>query len=121
VIGLAKERRSGGRPDKPERVFLRNIKEPLALRPNSTELFVLAQIRDEAHRFANTFHRKRRKKSRLRSALDDVPGIGETRRRELLRHFGSLKAIKAASIDELAAVKSMTRAAAEAVRAHFVS
>jgi excinuclease ABC subunit C len=119
VIGLAKERRAGGRPDKPERVFLRNIKEPLVLKANSTELFLLAQIRDEAHRFANTFHRKQRKKTRLRSALDDVPGIGETRRRELLKHFGSLRAIKAATVDELAAVKSMTRSAAEAVHGHF--
>ena len=119
VIGLAKERRDEGRPDKPERVFLRHIKEPLELRPNTTELFLLAHIRDEAHRFANTFHRKQRKKSRLRSALDDVPGIGATRRRELLRHFGSLKAIKAASVEELTAVKSMTKAAAEAVQDHF--
>jgi excinuclease ABC subunit C len=121
VIGLAKEKRGGDEPVKPDRVFLRHLKDPLELRSNTTELFLLARIRDEAHRFANTFHRKQRKKSRLRSALDDVPGIGPKRRRELLRHFGSLRGIKEASIEELAAVKGMSRAAAEAIAAHLHS
>jgi len=114
VIGLAKERDlSGGRA--PDRVYLRNVKEPIQLRPNSVELFVLARIRDEAHRFANTFHRDRRNKSTLRSALDDIPGIGAVRRRALLTHFGSVKAIREATVDQIAAAPGMSRKAAEAV------
>ena len=115
VVGLAKERQEQGRVTKLDRVFLPQLKDPLELRSSTTELFVLAHIRDEAHRFANTFHRKQRKKTQLRSGLDAIAGIGPKRRRELLRHFGSLKAIRAASIDELAACKSMTRVVAETV------
>ncbi len=118
VIGLAKERESAT-GDQPDRVFLRNVKEPITLRPNTTELFLLARVRDEAHRFANTFHRQSRSRSTLRSALDDIPGIGSKRRKVLLRHFGSLKAIRVASAGELAAVPGMTKKAADAVRAFF--
>jgi len=118
LIALAKERDlSGGTA--PDRVYMRNQKEPVQLRPNSAELYVLARIRDEAHRFANTFHQKRRSKATLRSALDDVPGIGKTRRTSLLRHFGSVKAIREADVDQLAAAPGMTRAAAQAVVDHF--
>jgi excinuclease ABC subunit C len=116
VIALAKERREQGRP---ERVFLRNVKDAIALRPNSVELYVLARLRDEAHRFANTFHRTRRQKSAIRSALADIPGIGAARQKALLRHFGSVKAIREASVDELADAPGMTRPAAEAIRRHF--
>jgi excinuclease ABC subunit C len=120
IVGLAKERdlTSGTAPD---RVYLRNVKEPIQLRPNSTELFVLARIRDEAHRFANTFHQDRRSKSSLRSQLDDVPGIGETRRKALLRHFGSVKAVREATVEQLAAAPGMTRKAAEAVARHLAA
>jgi excinuclease ABC subunit C len=116
VIALAKERTDAGGSDLPDRVYLRNVKDPQALRANSTELFLLARLRDEAHRFANTFHRKLRKKRTLRSALEDVPGVGIKRKRELLRHFGSLKKIKAASEEEIAAAPGMTRSAAAAVK-----
>lgn len=119
VIALAKERTDTAGSDHPDRVFLKNIKDPLLLRPNSTELFLLARIRDEAHRFANTFHRKLRKKRTLRSALEDVPGVGPKRQRELLRHFGSLKKIKAASLDDIARAPGMTRSAAAAVKKFF--
>jgi len=121
VIGLAKERDDSAGVSQPDRVFLRNVLEPVRLRPNTTELFLLARVRDEAHRFANTYHRNARKRSMLRSALDDIPGIGGKRKKQLLRHFGSLKAIKAASVDELAAVDGMTRRAAEAVQQYFAS
>jgi excinuclease ABC subunit C len=114
VIALAKERELAS-GDAPDRVYLRNQKEPVQLRPNSAELYVLARIRDEAHRFANTYHQKRRSKATLRSALDDVPGIGKTRKTSLLRHFGSVKAIKEATVDDLAAAPGMTRPAAQAV------
>jgi excinuclease ABC subunit C len=120
VVGLAKERDlTGGTA--PDRVYLRNVKDPVQLRPNSTELFVLARIRDEAHRFANTFHQDRRGKSSLRSQLDDVPGIGETRRKALLRHFGSVKAVREATVEQLAAAPGMTKKAAAAVARHLAA
>ncbi len=119
VVGLAKEREDVAGETRPDRVFLRNRKDPVQLRPNTTELFLLARVRDEAHRFANTFHRKTRSRSTLRSALDDIQGIGAGRRRALLKHFGSVRAIRAATVDELAAVAGMSRSAAEAVRAFF--
>jgi excinuclease ABC subunit C len=119
VIGLAKEREDAAGTSRPDRVFLRNRKDPIQLRPNSTELYLLARVRDEAHRFANTFHRNTRKRTALRSGLDDIPGIGAKRRRELLRHFGSLRAIRGASLEDLTRVKGMSRRAAEAVRRFF--
>ena len=119
VIGLAKEREDAAGRNQPDRVFLRHIKDPIQLRPNTTELFLLARIRDEAHRFANTFHRQARRRATLRSALDDIPGIGAKRRRELLRHFGSLRAIREADVEQLAQVPGMSRRAAEAVRRFF--
>lgn len=117
IVGLAKERDD----DRPERVYVRGAKEPIRLRPNSAECHLLARIRDEAHRFANTYHRGRRRKASLRSRLDDIPGIGPKRRAALLRAFGSVRAIRAASVEELAAVAGMTTAAAAAVRAHFAA
>ncbi len=104
---------------RPDRVYLRHAKDPIRLRPNTTELYLLSRIRDEAHRFANTYHRQRRSKATLRSSLDDIPGIGTKRRRQLLRHFGSLKRIRAATVEDLAAVDGMNHKAAEAVRRFF--
>ncbi len=121
VVGLAKERDNIDGHSQPDRVFLRNIKEPVKLRPNTAELFLLARVRDEAHRVANTFHREQRKRRTLRSTLDDIPGVGEKRRKQLLRHFGSLKAIRQASVDDLAAVSSMNRKTAEAVHRFFAA
>jgi excinuclease ABC subunit C len=88
-----------------ERVFLPGRKDPVVLRQNSAELFLLARIRDEAHRFAITFHRKLRRERNLQSVLEEIPGIGEGRKRTLLRHFGSLKRVKEASVEELAAAE----------------
>ena len=102
---------------RPDRVFLPRIKDPIPLRPNTAEMHVLSRIRDEAHRFAITFHRSLRTRRTLRSALADIPGVGATRQRELLRHFGSLKGVREATVDQLAAVSGMTRSAAEAVHA----
>ena len=118
VIGLAKEREleSGSAPD---RIYRRNIKDSIALRPNSPELYVLARIRDEAHRFANTFHRDRRTKLALRSELDTIPGIGATRRQRLLKHFGSVRAVRLAGAEELAKAPGMNRKAAEEVARYF--
>ncbi|MBM4258798.1 MAG: excinuclease ABC subunit UvrC [Deltaproteobacteria bacterium] len=98
-----------------ERVFLPGRKNPIILKPNSTALFLLQQLRDEAHRFAITYHRQLRAKERLSSPLESVPGIGPTRRKALLRHFGSMKRLQTATVEELQQVPGMTTALAEAV------
>jgi len=103
----------------PERVFLPGRKDPLVLRQNSSELFLLTRLRDEAHRFAITFHRKLRSSGHLRSVLEDIPGIGLGRRKALLRALGSLKRVKEASLDELAAVEGVGPRAARAVWEFF--
>ncbi len=103
----------------PDRVFLAHAKDPIPIRANSAEMFVLAHLRDEAHRFAVTFHRAQRRRRTLRSALSDIEGIGETRQRELLRHFGSVRKIREATIEAMMAVPGMGRKAAEAVRRYF--
>ncbi|HVV87368.1 MAG TPA: excinuclease ABC subunit UvrC [Kofleriaceae bacterium] len=118
VISLAKERELAA-GDAPDRVYRRGIKEPVALRPNTAELFLLARLRDEAHRFANTFHRERRSKAALRSTLDDIPGVGARRRQGLLRHFGSVAAIAKATEAELARAPGMNKAVAAAIKAHL--
>jgi len=71
---------------------------------NSAEIFMLTRMRDEAHRFAITYQQKDLRKSRVRSALEDIPGVGQARRKILLRHFGSLKRVSEATIEELADV-----------------
>lgn len=105
VVGLAKEN---------EEVFVRDRAtgraqpNPVLLPRTSQAMYLVQRIRDEAHRFALTYHRQVRARSGLRSALDDVPGIGPRRKRELLKRFGSVKGIRAATIEELAAVPGMT-------------
>ena len=91
VIGLAKAR-SGeeGSEREFERVFLPGVEEPVILDPTSATTHLVARVRDEAHRFAITYHRKLREKKAVRSELDDIPGIGEARKKALLRHFGSV-------------------------------
>ena len=96
----------------PERVFLPGQKNPLVLRQNTGELFLLARLRDEAHRFAITFHRKLRRERNFRSVLEQIPGVGEKRKRALLAHFGSLKRIRAATPDEIAQVEGFNLQAA---------
>jgi excinuclease ABC subunit C len=99
----------------PERVFLPNRKDPVVLRQNSAELFLLARLRDEAHRFAITFHRKLRRERNFQSVLEEIPGIGEGRKRALLRHFGSLKRVKDAAKEEIAGVDGFGPRQAQAV------
>jgi excinuclease ABC subunit C len=94
-------------------------KDPIILPKNSTALFLLVRIRDEAHRFAITYNRELRRRARLRSVLDDIEGIGPVRRRAMLRHFGSLKRIRDASTDEIAAVKGLNRDLAAEIRRHL--
>ena len=99
-----------------ERVFLPNRKDPIILKKNSTALFFLVRIRDEAHRFAITYNRELRNRLRLRSVLDDIEGVGPTRRRALLRHFGSLRRIREASLDQIAQVKGINAELAGVIR-----
>ncbi len=94
----------GADPVKPERVFVPGAKEALRLQSGSSELFLLTQIRDEAHRFAITHHRKRRGKRALKSSLDGIGGVGPALKRALLKHFGSLAAIRRADLEALQAV-----------------
>ena len=114
-----KSGRDDGGTTKPDRVFLPHAKDAIPIRTNSAEMFVLQQLRDEAHRFAISFHRNSRRRLTLRSALSDIPGIGPGRQRQLLRHFGSIKRVREATVDELASVAGMTRTTAEAVFAHW--
>ncbi len=112
VIGLAKQF---------ELIFVEGSNVPIELPRDSQALKLMQRIRDEAHRFAITYHRKLRRARNLKSALDDVAGIGVKRRTALLKKFGSLAAIKAASIDELLAVPSMTRPAVDALKKFFAA
>ncbi|MEJ2210389.1 MAG: excinuclease ABC subunit UvrC [Anaerolineae bacterium] len=107
AIGLAKQE---------EEVFVPERAAPLRLPRTSEGLYLLQRVRDEAHRFAISYHRGLRRKQTIRSQLDDVPGIGPKRRSALLKHFGSLDAIRAADVEALAAVPGMTRKAAEQVK-----
>jgi excinuclease ABC subunit C len=102
-----------------ERFFLPGRKNPVILRRGSAALFLLERLRDEAHRFAITHHRKVRSKSQLKSSLDDIPGVGPRRQRALLKHFGSLKKIKTASLAELQAMPGLPRSIAEQVYRYF--
>jgi excinuclease ABC subunit C len=103
----------------PERVFLPGQKNPIVLRANSAELFLLQRLRDEAHRFAITFQRKLRKNQNFRSVLREIPGIGDTRQRGLLRHFGSLRRIREASVEEITTVEGFPLKLAEEVWRFF--
>jgi len=109
VVGLAKEHEELFFPDKPDSLLLRH----------SQALYLIQRIRDEAHRFAITAHRKRRAKQGMASALDSIPGIGPARRKSLLKHFGSVDKIREASVVELTAAPGITQALAESVKAHL--
>src|SRR5581483_9724531 len=95
VCGLAKRLEEVWRPGQ---------EDPVILPRTSEGLYLLQRVRDEAHRFAITHHRNRRSRSMVESVLDDVAGLGEVRRTVLMRHFGSLKKLRAASVDDIAAL-----------------
>jgi len=110
TVGLAKRE---------EELFVPDRSDSVLLERNSQGLYLLQRIRDEAHRFAITYHRKLRKREGTRSLLDEIPGIGPKRRRVLLERFGSLEGIRKASVDDLAAVPGMTKPAAQQVAEHL--
>src|SRR4051812_9426816 len=106
LVGLAKRL---------EEVWLPGQEYPAILPRTSEALYLLQRVRDEAHRFAITYHRQKRSKAMTVSVLDGVPGLGETRRKALLRRFGSIKRLRAASVDELTEVPGIGRRTAEAI------
>ena len=119
VVGLAKEREDGGGTTQPDRVFLPRTKEPIKLRPNTAEMFVLSRIRDEAHRFAVTFHKKLREKGTIRSQLAEIPGVGPKRQSALLTALGSVRKIREATLEQLCAVPGMSLGVAQEVFAFY--
>jgi excinuclease ABC subunit C len=106
VVGLAKRL---------EELWVPGQEDPVVLPRTSEGLYLLQRVRDEAHRFAITHHRGRRSKSMVESLLDDVPGLGEVRRKSLLRRFGSLRKLRAATVDEIAEVPGIGARTAEAI------
>jgi excinuclease ABC subunit C len=98
-----------------EEVFVPGAAESIEIPRSSEALYLLQQVRDEAHRFAVTYHRLRRARRMTQSALDGIPGLGDVRRKKLLRHFGSLKRIRLASVEELRAVPGIPHSVADAV------
>jgi excinuclease ABC subunit C len=107
VVGLAKRL---------EEVWVPDEEDPVILPRSSEGLYLLQRVRDEAHRFAITHHRGRRSKSMVESMLDDVPGLGEVRRKTLMKHFGSLKKLRAATVEEIAQVPGIGPATATAIK-----
>ena len=112
VVAVAK-----GRARRPgsEQLFRPGSKTPLSLPPDSSALLLIQQIRDEAHRFAITGHRQRRAKARRTSRLEEIPGLGPRKRRELLRQFGGLQGVVAAGVDDLVEVRGIGRSMAETI------
>ncbi len=110
VVGLAKQE---------EEIFFPHKSEPLMLPRHSQGLYLMQRIRDEAHRYGITAHRKKRSKLGLASQLDSIPGIGPARRKALLKHFGSVDKIREASLEELLKVKGVNETSAKNVKAHL--
>jgi excinuclease ABC subunit C len=108
TVGLAKQH---------EEIYVQDVSEPVVLPRNSQALYLVQRIRDEAHRFAITYHRGVRSKAGLQSTLDTIPGVGPKRKKALLQKFGSVKGIREASVEEIAATVGFTAALAEKVKA----
>jgi excinuclease ABC subunit C len=110
TVGLAKEN---------EEIFIPGSPDPIMLPRSSQGLYMVQRIRDEAHRFGITYHRKLRSDRTFKSVLDEIPGIGPKRKQALMKHFGSVRAMSAASVEDLAALDGMTRDAAEKVKEYI--
>ncbi len=110
LVGLAKER---------EELFLPGRSDPIVLPATSQALYLVQRLRDEAHRFAITYHRKLRAQAQTKSVFDDMPGVGPARKRALLRVFGSARQLRNAGVDEIAAVPGIGRALAERIRTYL--
>lgn len=116
LIGVAK-----GTTRKPgfETLYHAQTGREIVLGSDSPALHLIQQIRDEAHRFAITGHKNRRDKKRRTSTLDNIPGVGPAKRRELLRHFGGLQQLRRASVEDLAKTKGISRKLAETIYAYL--
>jgi excinuclease ABC subunit C len=110
IFGLAKRQ---------EEIYVPGQEQPICLPRNSQGLFLVQRVRDEAHRFAITAHRRARNKLGLASTLEAVPGVGPKRRKALLTTFGSMDKIRAATVEELAAVPGMTLQVAQRVKEYL--
>jgi excinuclease ABC subunit C len=110
IVSLAKQR---------EEIFLPGRPEPIMLPPSSQALFLVQRIRDEAHRFAITYHRDVRGKRSLESSLDSVPGVGARRKRDLLKHFGTVSALRRADVEDIAALPGIGPKTALAIKEHL--
>lgn len=124
LISLAKERSEENQSSSPlrkneEKIFHPQFKEPLILGRHSPLLHLLDHIRDEAHRFAITYHKKRRGQEVIKSALGEIPGIGRVRQRGLLKFFGSIEKIKEATMEELIKAPKMNRKSAQILYQYF--
>ena len=124
LISLAKERMIEGthpaRVEKSEeKIFHPQYKAPFVLARRSPLIHFLDRIRDEAHRFAITYHKKVRRKETIKSVLEEIPGIGEARKKELLKCFGSVERLKEATLEELAGAPKMNSTSAQAVYRFF--
>ena len=106
VCGLAKS---------DEEIFVPWDDAPIVLPSGSASLYLIKQVRDESHRFAITFHRELRDKAMTQSVLDDIGGVGPTRKKAIMRHFGSMRRLREASVDDIASVKGVPRTVAEEV------
>jgi excinuclease ABC subunit C len=118
LFAIAKEKQNKSEPD---RVYPVGRKNPFIIKGNSSALFLLMRLRDEAHRFAVEYHKKLRQKRGVASALDEIPGIGAKRKRALLAHFSRISDIKEADIQELTRVSGITEPIARAIRGYFAS
>ena len=110
LVGLAKER---------EELFRPGESEPIVLPATSQALYLVQRLRDEAHRFAITYHRKLRAQAQTKSVFDDMPGIGPARKRALLRVFGSARQLRNATLDEISAVPGISRVLAQKIREYL--
>ncbi len=118
-LGLTDEIPVAGLAKRFEEVYVPGRSSPVAIPRGSEALFMLQRIRDEAHRFANSFHRERRSKRMTVSALDDIRGLGEVRRKKLTKAMGGVNAVKRASLEELKSHSFLPDAVAEAIHAKF--
>jgi len=114
IISIAKKDESKG--EKRDKVYKPGQANPVNFGREGDILFLLERVRDEAHRFAVSFHRKRRSKTLMRSILDSIPGVGKKRKAKLLRHFKSIKRIRAATLEDLSAVPGLNRKIAENIK-----
>ena len=120
-LGLADEIPVASLAKRYEEVYVPGRSEPVEVPRGSEALFMLQRIRDEAHRFANTFHGQRRSKRMVASSLDNIPGLGEARKRQLIKAMGGVNSVKRASLEELQALSFLPESVARAIHTKFHS